>query len=177
MNDFLNFEVAKPYLNKIWLFITRIPSIIKETFVWLFFSYLIPLINIGIIWGIKEKESEFAFTLSIISIIIVTNACLYTSLYFMTFSQSKKRKLLTMVNICAFVISIVTFSLVIVEIEKEMQIFSLALYRKIALITLIIAVLLGLISKYDEEEAISQQSAEKASKINKATIGDKDLKV
>ena len=58
-------------INNIKGFIFNIPATIKETSIWFISSYLISIINILIIWGMRQN---FELDLNIINIILVTNA-------------------------------------------------------------------------------------------------------
>lgn len=169
------------YWDRFKLFVDNIPKTVKETFIWLLFSYLIPLVNIGIIWGIKGNS--FEYTLNIYSIIIVTNACFYTSLYYLAFTSEteknklNKRRFAKTVNIVTFVVTVVLFTVSVIETEKAIKIFSLDIYKFGATSTFIIALLLGLISKYDEVEALGILRANESKSLQETKVGNKKIKL
>lgn len=161
--------------ERIKLFVIHIPSTLKETFIWLSISYLIPIINIGIIWGIQQ--SRFKLSLGILSIILVTNACFLTALIYQVYTNDKKRKLINIFGIITFVITVVLFTVSIIEIEQKISIFSIDLYKKGSYATLFLSILLGLISKYDEVEAESKERAKKGKETKQTSVGDKTIKL
>jgi hypothetical protein len=141
--------------KEILTFIKHIPSTIKKTSIWLIISYLIPIINVAIIWGIRN---ELCLDMNIISIILVTNACFVTSLVFLI---DKKRELTNVLNIITLVVSIVLFAFSVAQIELATQIFDKSLYKGGAVVTLVLSIFIGLVSKYDEVEALSLELAQK----------------
>ncbi|VXB69314.1 MULTISPECIES: hypothetical protein [Chryseobacterium] len=161
--------------ERIMVFLKNLPETISETFIWLIASYLIPLLNIGIIYGIQKDK--FELNIIILGIIIATNACFYTSLYYLAFSNKKSRKLINTINITAFTTTVVLFSISIIEIEIKKPLFTIALYKITTLISFIVAVILALISKYDEVEAISRQRAKEGRETSETQIGDKKVKL
>ena len=169
------------YWDRSKVFLKNIPKTVKETFIWLLFSYLIPLVNIGIIWGIKGDE--FKFTLNIYSMIIITNACFYTSLYYLVFtSETEKnklndRKFVKTINFVTYVVTVVLFTVSVIETEKTITIFSLDFYKFGAISTFIIALFLGLISKYDEIEALGILRADEAKSLQETKVGNKQIKL
>lgn len=158
--------------KSILIFIKNIPSTLKKTSIWLLISYLIPIINVGIIWGMRGEK--FKLDLNIISIIIVTNACFVTSLVYLS---NKKREISKIINITTLVIAVVLFALSIVEIEQQKQIFSLSIYKFGAFLTLGLSILFGLISKYDEVEAESKSRAERGRNTENTKLGGKTIKL
>ncbi|MCR9182575.1 MAG: hypothetical protein NXH73_06585 [Flavobacteriaceae bacterium] len=161
--------------ERIKVFIFSIPGTLKETFSWLLISYLIPIINIGIIWGIKQDE--FVYSLEILSIILVTNACFLTSLFYLAFSNKSERKTLNTIAIAFYVLTITLFVVSTVEIIALKDLFPLKIYKSGTILTLVVSVILGLISKYDEQIALSKERA-KSSKEKKSTeVGGKNIKI
>lgn len=161
--------------ERIKIFVIHLPSTFKETFIWLSISYLIPIINIGILWGIQRNN--FKINLGILSIILVTNACFLTALIYQVYTNDKKRKLINIFGIVTFVITVVLFTVSIIQIEKNQSIFALDLYEKGSYLTLFLSILLGLISKYDEVEAQSKERAKKAKETKETSVGDKTIKL
>ncbi|MFA5557587.1 MAG: hypothetical protein WDA29_10895 [Flavobacteriaceae bacterium] len=170
------------YWDRFTLFLRNVPKTVKETFIWLLFSYLIPLVNIGIIWGIQGDN--FEFTLNIYSIIIITNACFFTSLYYLAFTNDNNnnkpkndRRLTKTINIVTYVVTVVLFTVSIIETEKTLSIFDLNIYKFGATTTFSVALLLGLISKYDEVEAFGILRANQSKAVSETTVGKKKIKL
>jgi hypothetical protein len=155
--------------EELLIFLKFIPSTIKKTSIWLIISYLIPIINIFIIWGIRKV---LTFDINILNIILVTNACFITSLVFLI---DKKREITNVLNVITLVFSIVLFAFSIAQMELKTQIFSEALYKGGALFTFILAILIGLVSKYDQVEAYSLEMAEKGKNKKKQQLEIKIL--
>lgn len=155
--------------ESILIFLKYIPSTIKKTSIWLIISYLIPIINVAIIWGIRSK---FSLDINILSIILVTNACFITSLVFLI---DKKRELINVLNTMTLVVSIVLFAFSVAQIELHTHILGDSVYKGGAIITLVLSILIGLVSKYDEVEALSLEMAQKGKSKTKTKVGDQDV--
>lgn len=158
--------------NSIKVFIWNIPSTLKKTSIWILISYIIPIINVLIIYGIRREN--FEFDLYIINIVLVTNACFITSLVYLI---NNKREITKVLNIITLIIVVVLFSFSIAQMEKATEIFSLDIYQIGALATLILSILFGLISKYDEVEAESKARAEKGKSTKETNIGGKSIRL
>ena len=158
--------------ESIKIFVWNIPDTLKKTSVWLIISYLIPILNIGIIWGIQGDK--FSFNLNILSILLATNACFITSLVYLIDNEREITKIL---NTVTFVIAVVLFAFSIAQQELKTTIFSVDIYRFGALLTLILSIIFGLISKYDEVEATSRERASMAKKTSNTTIGGKNIQL
>jgi hypothetical protein len=169
------------YWDRFLLFIRNVPKTVKETLLWLLFSYLIPIVNIGIIWCIHR--GKFEFTLNIYSIIIITNACFYTSLYYLAFTNENEnkpqndRRLTKTINIVTYVVTVVLFTVSIIETEKALSIFNLDIYKFGAISTFFVALFLGLVSKYDEVEALGILRANQGKAVSATTVGKKKIKL
>ena len=92
-------------------------------------------------------------SLDILNIILVTNASLYTAILLVINSENKEKKVIRILTIFCYVVTIVLFAISMVEITKNITIFPLSLYTKGTFFTLTFALLFGLISKYDEVKA------------------------
>lgn len=158
-------------IEGIIIFFKFIPSTIKKTSIWLLISYIIPIINITIIWGIRNT---LTFDINILSIVLVTNTCFITSLVFLI---DKKREFTNVLNIITLVVSIVLFAFSIAQLELNTVIFNEGLYKCGAIITLILSIFIGLISKYDEVEAYSLEMAEKGKNKKQTTYGDQNIEL
>jgi|GEM_PF-1365051 hypothetical protein len=172
------------FWKRISLFFSYLPKTIKETFIWFLFSYLIPLLNIGLIWAIQGNQ--FNMSIDIYSIIIITNACFFTSLYHLAFdsekannhSKSEKdRKLVKTINLVTYVATVVLFTVTIIQTEKSFEIFNIQVFKMGAFLTFVIALFLGLISKYDEIEAMGLERAKTGKAQSETRISNKKIKL
>lgn len=100
---------------------------------------------------------------------------LYITLLFGFFKQ--KKKLINTINITAFSTTVVLFAISIIELEIKRPLFTISLYKFTTLISFAVAVILALISKYDEVEALSRERAKEGRKTNETQIGGKKVKV
>jgi hypothetical protein len=157
--------------ESIWTFIRFLPETVKRTSIWIIISYLIPVINIAIIWGIR---GNFKWDLSTISVLLVTNACFITSLLFLI---DKKRELTSVLNTISLVVSIVLFAFSIAQIEINMSIFPIYIYKSGAFATLSVSLFVGLVSKYDEVEAKGLLRAEQGRAKTETTVGNKKIEL
>lgn len=166
-------------LHNIWdrirLFVLNLPKTLRETSIWFILSYLIPLLNIGIIWAMKGDE--FQWSISILSIVIVTNASFYTSLYYLAFSSKKSRRTINTINVVAYVTTVVLFTVSIIEVEKSLTLFPISIYLWGAFVSFVIAFILGLISKYDEVEAESIARAKLSKEKTETKIGNQKVEL
>ena len=135
----------------IGLFLMNIPATFRESFVWFLMTYSFPIFQVLIIWGIRQNN--FELSLDILNIILVSNASLYTAILLVINSENKEKKVLRLLTIFCYVVTIVFFAVSMVEITKNVAIFPLSLYTNGTTFTLIFALLFGLISKYDEVKA------------------------
>jgi len=161
--------------ERIKIFLLNVPGTLRETFTWLLISYLIPLINIGIIWGIQQDE--FKYDTNVLSIVLVTNACFLTSLFYLAFSNKSDRKILNTISIAFYAITLTLFAISTIELVKELDIFPLKVYQFGTVITLGVSIILGLISKYDEQIAFSKVRAKNSRNKSDTNIGDKNIKI
>lgn len=164
------------FKNTVLSFILHIPATLRETSIWFLISYIIPIVNIGILWAMKRNN--FEFNLPILSIIIVTNACFLTALIYQQTNQTeKKRKIINTISIITLIITVVLFAISTIDLEKKDKIFAVDIYQFGSISTLLISIILGLVSKYDEVEAESKDRARKAKETTVTTIGDKQVKL
>jgi EamA domain-containing membrane protein RarD len=166
--------ITKEYKERLQGFFFNIPATLKETSIWFISSYLISIINILIIWGMRKN---FGLDLNIINIILVTNAGFLTSVFLLLYLSDKKRKTIFTLAIIIYVITITLFSISIVQIESQTDIFTYEIYKISAIVLFGLSILLGLISKYDEVEAMSKLRAKKAKTIKSTTIGNTEIKL
>ena len=125
-------------------------------------------------------------SIDIYSIIIITNACFFTSLYHLAFdsekannhSKSEKdRKLVKTINLVTYVATVVLFTVTIIQTEKSFEIFNIQVFKMGAFLTFVIALFLGLISKYDEIEAMGLERAKTGKAQSETRISNKKIKL
>ena len=164
----------KKLLERIKVFLFNVPATLKETFIWFIMSYLIPLLNILIIWGIRQS---LVIDMSILNIILVTNAGFLTALFYLTFSLDKNRKLVYLTSIVTYAVTLILFTISIIQLEQNTSIFSLVIFQYAIGIIFLISIILGLISKYDEVEAYSRLRAKQAIKVGETEIKGQKIKI
>lgn len=147
-------------MELLMLFLRNLPSTFRESFIWFLMTYSFPIIQILVIWGIRQEQ--FTVSIDILNIILVTNASLYTAILLVTSIEHKKKRILRLLILFCYVVTIVFFAISMVEISKGIQIFQLSLYKNGTLATLILALFFGLISKYDEVKAMRLKTAKAA---------------
>lgn len=133
-------------------------------------TYLMPIVQVFIIWGIKQ--SYFEWSTDIMNIVLVTNASLYTAILLLVRTTEKDKKVLNTITIFAYVLTVVLFTISMVEINLGLIVFPLFIYKWGALLTLIIALLLGLLCKYDEVKAKSLVIASQSKTRTSVEISD-----
>lgn len=139
------------FLKWVGLFLMNVPTTFMESLKWFLMTYSFPIFQVLIIWGIRQNN--FELSLDILNIILVTNASLYTAILLVINSENKEKKVLRLLTMFCYVITIIFFVVSMVEITKKVAIFPLSLYTKGTFFTLVFALLFGLISKYDEVKA------------------------
>lgn len=159
--------------SEVWLFLQNVPVTIKESFVWFLMTYLMPMVQIFIIWGIKQ--SKFDWSIEIMNIILVTSASLYSAIIMVVSGKNKNKGIFQIITITAYVITVVLFAISMVELNMSVKIFDISLYQSGTIFTLLLALLLGLISKYDEVKAKSINLANTGKKVKGTTINEKEI--
>lgn len=167
----------KQWLSNMWnnilLFLENIPKTIKESIKWFGMSYLMPGVQIFIIWGIRQ--ADFDWSIDIMNIVLVTNASLFSAILVIVHGTSKDKGLFLIATLFSYVIAFALFAISMVEIAKGVEIFSLSIYKIGTIITLVAALLLGLISKYDEVKAQRLSLANSGKKVSVTKINDKEI--
>lgn len=161
--------------QKVWLFIKNIPYILKETFIWFLLTYLLPLLNILILWG--TNRFPIASNLGVLNIVLVTNGCFLTSILSIFISHKNKRKLMTSLSIAFYAFTLALFIISIIQIEFSINIFDIKIYQWGTTITSIISIFLALLTKYDETMAESVNRADESRKVDETIIEGKEVKL
>ena len=89
----------------------------------------------------------------------------------------KDRGLFQIATIAAYVVTVVLFAISMVEINMNIKIFKGSLYKLGTIVTFVIALLLGLISKYDEVKAKRIKLANEGKKVKDAKVNEEDFEL
>ena len=172
-------EEIKKWLKERWdevlLFLQNIPMTFRESIKWFLMTYMMPAVQIFIIWGIKQ--GDFDLSLEIQNIVLVTNASLYSAIMMVVTGTKKDRGLFQIATIAAYVVTVVLFAISMVEINMNIKIFKGSLYKLGTIVTFVIALLLGLISKYDEVKAKRIKLANEGKKVKDAKVNEEDFEL
>lgn len=172
-------EKIKKWLKERWdevlLFLQNIPMTFRESIKWFLMTYMMPAVQIFIIWGIKQ--GDFDLSLEIQNIVLVTNASLYSAIMMVVTGTKKDRGLFQIATIAAYVVTVVLFAISMVEINMNIKIFKGSLYKLGTIVTFVIALLLGLISKYDEVKAKRIKLANEGKKVKDAKVNEEDFEL
>ena len=172
-------EKIKKWLKDRWdevlLFLQNIPMTFRESIKWFLMTYMMPAVQIFIIWGIKQ--GDFDLSLEIQNLVLVTNASLYSAIMMVVTGTKKDRGLFQIATIAAYVVTVVLFAISMVEINMNIKIFMGSLYKLGTIVTFVIALLLGLISKYDEVKAKRIKLANEGKKVKDAKVNEEDFEL
>lgn len=172
-------EKIKKWLKERWdevlLFLQNIPMTFRESIKWFLMTYMMPAVQIFIIWGIKQ--GDFDLSLEIQNIFLVTNSSLYSAIMMVVTGTKKDRGLFQIATIAAYVVTVVLFAISMVEINMNIKIFKGSLYKLGTIVTFVIALLLGLISKYDEVKAKRIKLANEGKKVKDAKVNEEDFEL
>ena len=161
-----------------WLkFKSQLPAIwdaIKQLSVWMFGSFLLPIVQLLFILLSKKTSS---IDLSMYNIVFVTIASFLTSVFFVTSFWKQNRMLVRMLLILSYLISFGLFVVSLVQILHGTEVFDIDVYMWGALIALSFAVLVGFYSKYDESTALSREIASQAKSTTKSIVNGKEVNV
>jgi len=163
------------YKERVLLFIKNIGKVLKKSLIWLIISYIIPLLNILILWAMRKND--FTVDISVVSIIIATNSCIITSLLHLFYLNEKKREFTFVGSIICILVSVALYVLSLVQVELQNQFINISIYEWGAYLTLAFSILLILISKYDEVQAISEFKAKESRNTSNTTVNGQNVKV
>lgn len=163
------------FQERVLLFIKNLGRVLKKSLIWLIISYIIPLLNILILWAMRKND--FTVDISIVSIIIATNSCIITSLLHLFYLNEKKREFTFVGSIICILVSVALYVLSLVQVELQNQFIDISIYEWGAYLTLAFSILLILISKYDEVQAISEFKAKESRNTSNTTVNGQKVKV
>lgn len=135
-------------------------------------AYLIPILNISIIILMNNPIG-----LGVYGIVINTNACFLAAVFGAFQKNINARRLLKIVWVAVFSITLLCFGLMVGQEQKDIEIFSIEIYRYWAIISSVFAIFFALCVKYDESKAKSIEMAKESMKINEIHINGKDIKL
>lgn len=161
--------------EKVKSFFYIVGKAISDLIVWLFASFLLPLIQLGILSFLKEKD--FQVNSAVYNILFVTIASFLTNVFFFTEFWKKKSNWLRMALIISYVLALTLFIISLLEIVLNIEIFELSTYNIGMLISLILAIVVGFSSKYDENKATALNLAREAKEKNEITIDGDDIEL
>ena len=161
--------------ERIILFFKNFGKVLKKSFIWLIISYIIPLLNILMLWAMRK--ANFTIDMSIVSIIIATNSCIITSLLHLFYLNEKKREFTFVGSIICILISVALYVLSLVQVELKNSFIDIRVYEWGAYLTLGFSILLILISKYDEVQATSEFKANESKKSNSTTVEGQNVPI
>ena len=148
---------------------------VSDLIVWLFASFLLPLIQLGILSFLKEKD--FQMNSAVYNILFVTIASFLTNVFFFTEFWKKKSNWLRIALIISYVLALTLFIISLLEIVLSIEIFELSTYKIGVLISLALAIVVGFSSKYDENKASALNLAREAKEKNEITIDGDDIEL
>lgn len=135
----------------------------------MFLSYLIPIINIIIICLLDtQSNNRNILTMSVINILIATNACYIASISSYYKINEKYNQIANYIKTFGLVISTVTFAISTYELQKNSFNISPIVYEGCAIITSILCVLLTIYAKLENleiEKIVRKNEIENAYKI------------
>ncbi len=156
---------------------SKLPAIgdaLKELLAWLFAAFLLPLVQLFIIAFSIDPSVVYE---NVYNILFVTIASFLTSVFFVTNFWKQNRLLVRMMLVFSYLISFGLFLFSLVHIMFNKAIFDLVVYKWGAIIALILAIIVGFYSKYDERLAVPREIAEQAKKMTQGTINGTPVKI
>ena len=161
-------------LNKGKFLIEVIYDAIRDLFVWLFASFILPLVQLIIM---KLSTKPFVMDENAFNIIFVTIASFLTGIFFVTDFWKRKRIMIRMMLLTSYLISFGLFTISLIQELYSVTIFKLDIYKLGALIALILAILVGFFSKYDEKMEVPRAIANEAKNLKESSINGKPIKM
>lgn len=158
-------------------FKTKLPAIgqaVKELIVWLFGTFLLPLVQLFIIMFSKDPSVVYE---NVFSILFATIASFLTGVFFVSDFWEQNRTFVRMILVLSYLISFGLFIFSLVRLMFEKEVFGLVVYKWGVIIALIMAVLVGFYSKYDEKLAAAREIAERAKNRTNISLNGEEIKL
>ena len=141
---------------------------------WFFYAFLFPLVQLAFI---KLSNYHGAVDENVYRILFVAIASFLTTIFFVTGFWRQNRRLVRMMLLASYVISLVLFITSLAFELFGLRIFDLNVYYWGAIIALLFAFLVGFFTKYDDKEAALREIISKAKGINKSKIEEKEVEI
>lgn len=158
-------------------FLSNLPAMyeaVKELTVWLFATFLLPLVQLFIILFSKNPSVVYE---NVYNIIFVTIASFLTGVFFVTNFWKQNRMLVRMMLVLSYLISFGLFIFSLVHVMFEKEVFDMVVYKWGVIIALILAILVGFYSKYDEKLAAAREIAVQGKALTQGTINGTQFKI
>ena len=147
---------------------------IKDLSAWLFASFLLPLVQLFII---KFSVRPAIVDENVYNILFVTIASFLTGVFFVTSFWKQNRTLVRMMLVISYLIAFGLFVLSLVQVLFGVTIFKIGFYRWGVYISLVLAVMVGFYSKYDEKLVVPREIAEQGKNKTQSEINGKEIKL
>lgn len=171
-------SVFDSFWARAFSFVKSVLATLKESLLWLLMTYFMPLLQFFIIWGIKQDGFQW-FDIENLKIVLVANASIYTAALLVLGSKESKKtvkdsdnSVMKTFTIVAYGLTVVLFSFSMIEIYRNIPIFPAFVYKWGTLVTLLFAILLGIISNYNKVKARSLSIAVEGKHRTSVTIND-----
>ena len=161
-----------------WEKIKATAGIIWQTFkglcVWLFVSFLLPITQLLIM---RYATKPFIIDEGIYNVFCVSIASFLTGVFFVTDFWKKNRSLVRVLLVVSYLLSFGLFTISLIQILFDIKVFETHIYQIGILVALLLAVLVGFYSKYDENLMVSQTIVNKANTTTQGIIDGKQIKL
>lgn len=148
---------------------------ISDLIVWLFASFLLPIIQLFVLLFLKEQT--FSMSASMYNILFVTIASFLTNVFFFTEFWKKRNNWLRMALIISYVLALTLFIISLLEIVLKIEIFDLKTYSSGMLISLSLAIIVGFSSKFDEIRSQALDIARQGKEKNEVNIDGEEIEL
>ena len=161
--------------EKVKSFFYVVRNAISDLVVWLFASFLLPLIQFEILCCLKDRS--FTVNAAMFNVLFVTIASFLTNVFFFTAFWKKKSNWLRMALIISYVLALTLFIISLLDVTLNITIFDLKVYEVGMYIALALAILVGFSSKYDENRTQALVLAKNAKEKKEVTIDGNDIEL
>lgn len=152
-----------------------VKNAMSDLVVWLFASFLLPLIQWGILCCLKNHPSTES--VAMFNVLFVTIASFLTNVFFFTAFWKKKSNWMRMALIISYVLALTLFIISLLEVTLVIRIFDRKIYEIGMYIALALAIIVGFSSKYDENKSKALLLAQFAKERNDVLIDGEDIEL
>ena len=147
---------------------------VKDLSVWIFGSFLLPLLQLFIMtFSTKPKSVDEA----LYNVVFVTVASFLTGVFFVTSFWKQNRMLVRMMLVISYLISAGLFIVSQIQTLFDIKVFVHDIFECGLIVAIILAILVGFFCKYDEKLIIPREIADQANRINKGIVDGKEIKL